>query len=370
MPDRLTIGVEEEFFVVDPVTRALVTDGWPVLDRLDEQGLVGRQASYDTEILRSIIESRTAVCQELGELRAELRGLRDGLVEAASGSGHRIVSAGTLPVADVRTQQVTPKPRYERLVEAYQEVARGSIICGCHVHVGIPDREAAVQVLNRVRPWLPVLLALSVSSPYWEGDDTGYASYRAIRWNHWPTAGIPEPRRSFAEYEQAIQSLVDTGTIFDGSQIYADVRLGLKQPTLEFRIADACATVDEAVLQAGLCRGLVRVCLDELASGRPLLDIPAALLRAARWRAARSGLDHDLIDARTAEPIPSAAMLDRFLDYLRPALKHSGDWDEVTALAERTQRDGTSAERQRGAFAQAGRLEDVVDLLIAETASG
>jgi carboxylate-amine ligase len=235
------------------------------------------------------------------------------------------------------------------------------------VHVGISDQETAVQVLNRVRPWLPGLLALSASSPFWMGTDSGYASYRTIVWGRWPSAGVPGFYHSAAEYHQVVQALIDTDTILDPAQIYWDIRLNSKHSTLEFRTADACTTVDEAVLQAGLCRALVRTGIDEARAGRPLPDVRPELLRAAKWRAARSGLEDNLIDVFDAEAVPATVLLERFLAYLRPALQDSGDWDEVTALIEQTQRRGTSAHRQRRVFAQSQRLKDVADLLVMET---
>ncbi|MGH8904582.1 MAG: carboxylate-amine ligase [Egibacteraceae bacterium] len=368
MARGLTLGVEEEFLVVDPVLRGVVTDGRPVLEPLDRQGLVGGQdGSYDQELHLSMIESRTPVCQSLDQVRAELQRLRARLVQAAAEAGRWVVSAGSLPMTDWRGQRITPKPRYQQIAQLHQQVARQQVICGCHVHVGISDRETAVQVLNRVRPWLPVLLAISASSPFWMGRDTGYASYRTILWGGWPTAGMPYPHRSAAEYRDVVQSLIDTGTIVDGGQIYWDIRLGVEHDTVEFRIADACTTVDETVLQAGLCRALVRTCMDEAARGQLLPDVRPELLQAAKWRAARFGLDDDLIDVLAAEAVPAPVLLGRFLGYLRPALEDLGDWGKIEALAEQTQRRGISAQRQRRVFAHAQRLEQVVDLLVTET---
>jgi glutamate---cysteine ligase / carboxylate-amine ligase len=366
----LTLGVEEEFVVVDPVTRAVVSDGRPVLRRLDEQGLAGDEDSgYDQELQLCMIESRTAVCHRLDEVRAQLERLRRNLARAATDTGHRIMAAGTSPAGDWRTQRITPKPRYEHIAHTQQQIAREQIVCGCHVHVGIDDNETAVQVLNRVRPWLPALLALSASSPFWMGRDSGYASYRTIVWGRWPSAGMPEHYRSVAEYRAVVQALIDTGTILDPGQIYWDTRLGNQLDTLEFRIADVCTTVDDAVLQAGLCRALVRTYLDELACGRPFAHTRPELLRAAKWRAARSGVEDGLIDIQAGETVPAVVMLDRLLHHLRPALEEAGDWDEVAALIQQVQRRGTSARRQRDAFEKTHRLEDVVDLLVGETAS-
>ena len=369
MTAPLTVGVEEEFLVVDPVTRVAVTDSQPVFDHLADQDDPRGEDLYDHELQQSMVEIHTPICHSLADVRAELRQLRANVVRASGDAGRGIVAAGTLPLADWRNQRITPTPRYEEMVKTHKQVAREQIVCGCHVHVGISDAEAAVQVLNRARLWAPVLLALSASSPFWMGADTGYASYRSVLWGRWPTAGTPDAHRSVAEYHAVVQALIGAGVILDAGQIYWDIRLGHQHDTLEFRIADVCPTIDEAVLQAGLCRALARTCLDEARSERRLPEARPELLRAARWRAARSGLDGDLVDVHAAEPVPAPVLLDRFLTYLRPTLEDTGDWDEVAALAEQTLRRGNSARRQRQTFAQSQRLQDVVDLLVAETAS-
>jgi carboxylate-amine ligase len=371
MENGLTLGVEEEFFIVDPASRNPAPDARLVLHRLGEQGAAGeRSSSHGHEFHLAIVESRTGICHNLDELRSELRRLRTGLVRAAAQIGRRIVAAGTFPLADCHRQRITPKPRYEQMMSMYQDVARETFICACHVHVGMSDRETALEVLNRVRPWLPALLALSASSPFWAGRDTGYASYRTMIWARWPSAGIPNRYESVAEYRAVAQSLVDAGAILDARQVYWDVRLGNGHDTLEFRIPDACPTIDEAVLQAGLCRALARTCLHEAACGLPVPALRPELIEAAKWRAARFGIDDNLIDVLAAEGVPARALLDRFLSYLRPALEEAGDWEEVAGLVERARRCGTSAHRQRRAFTERQSLEDVVDLLVDEASSG
>ncbi len=371
MRPSLSLGVEEEFFVVDPTTRALAPGAQVILDHLADQGLAsGRDYSYDHEFRASMIESRTPVCRSLGDVRFELERQRSILIRAALDVGRWIMAAGMAPLADWEGQRITPTPRYQQIAQHYQKVAEGLTICACHVHVGIADAESAVQVSNRVRPWLPALLALSASSPFGIGRDTGYASYRTMIWAPLPSGGMPDIYRSAAEYRNLVQALIDTGTILDSRQIYWDVRLGDGHDTLEFRIADAATTIDEAVLQAGLCRALAQTCLDEAVSGQVLPDVRPELLRAAKWRAARFGLDDNLIDVLKAESLPAPALLDRFLAYLRPALEDAGDWEEVVDLVEGTRRRGTSARRQRQAFAHTKRLQDVVDLMVNETASG
>lgn len=272
-----------------------------------------------------------------------------------------------MPLGNWRTARVTKKPRYEQIAQHYREVAQRRTACGCHVHIGIADRDIAVQVLNRVQPWLPILLALSASSPFYDGADTGYQSSRTLLWGGFPVAGMPNIFSSHKEYLAKVQILIDTGSILDPGNIYWDARLGIKYDTLEFRIADACTTVDEAILQAALCRALVLTCINEIANNRPLHAVQPELLRAATWRAARSGLDDDLIDVVAEEKVTATIMLDRLLNYLRDTLEELGDWDEIVDLADQTRQRGTSARRQHQVLARTGRLEGVVDELAVET---
>ncbi len=365
MAARLTLGVEEEFFVVDAQTRTLVDDAGPVLAAAG--GPSDGYPSYADEFRLSMIEARTSPCHTLGDLRAELGTLRHGLVRAAAGTGHRIVAAGSLPLADWRTQPVNPGARYQRVAEVFARMAYEHVICGCHVHVGIDDRDVAVEVMNRVRPWLPVLLVLSASSPFWMGEDTGFTSYRSVVWERWPMAGLPPPFASFAEYAGAVESLVEAELLADAGQAFWDVRPGTTHRTLEFRIADSCTTVDETIVQAGLCRALVQTCLGDLGEGKPPPDVRPELLRAAKWRASRFGIGDRLIDPFAGGLVPATTLVDRLLAHVRTPLEEAGDWDEVTTLVGGLQRSGSSAQRQRRAFVATDRLADVVDLLVEET---
>jgi carboxylate-amine ligase len=361
--------VEEEFFIVDPLTRNLAPDGLPDIGALvnGNSPSNGKYHGFDHEFQLATVETRTDICGNLRQVRAELRELRADLARAASDSGLSVVASGTLPPADWRTARIMRKPRYDQCLEHYREVVQRRLTCGCHVHVGIEDRELAVQVLNRVQPWLHVFLALSASSPFYEGADTGYQTYRGLLWGGFPAAGPPPFCGSYQEYADNIRLLLETGSILDTGNIYWDARLGTRYATLEFRIADSCTSLDEAVLQAGLARALVLTCIDEIRSGRTPLPCRPGLIRAAAWQAARWGLDGDLIDVTAEKRVAAPVMLDRLIEYTREALKELGDWDEVTELLERTMRRGTSARRQLGALARAGRLHDVVDELAAET---
>jgi glutamate---cysteine ligase / carboxylate-amine ligase len=320
------------------------------------------------ELYRSQVEMNTPVCATLGEVRDAVRRGRRALAEAAEGEGLRLAAAGTHPFSHWGDQTVTEKTRYRNLAQDYRQVFREQVVFGCHVHVGIQDREAAIQTMNRVRPWLPVLLALSANSPYWLGADTGYASYRTEVWNRWPMAGMPQAFASRAEYDRLVETLMATGSVREPTKLYWDVRPSARQETLEFRVADVCMGVDEAVMVAGLARALALVCHDAAARGEPDPAPRPELLRAAKWRAARHGLDADLVDAAAGRARPAAEMVRLFLDRVRPGLEAGGDLEEVTELVETTVARGTGAARQRAVFERTGSLEAVVDLVVEATA--
>jgi carboxylate-amine ligase len=208
--------------------------------------------------------------------------------------------------------------------------------------------------MNRVRAWLPTILALTANSPFWLGADTGYASYRAQVWRRWPSAGMPPVLSGRAEYDALVSDLVGAGGIRDATKVYWDVRPSTRYPTLEFRVTDACTSVDEVLMVAGLCRALARACCEAAWRGEPPVLPPATLLRAAKWQAARFGLEGQLADPGTGEVAPVPEMARRLLAYLRPALEEEGDWEEVRELLERVLTDGNGAMRQRRALARSG----------------
>ncbi len=357
-------GIEEEFHLVDPRTRATAPDAGTVLEGLSDTG--GGQ--YEKELHQAMVETGTAVCSTLAEARSELERLRAGVARAAAAAGRCVAAAGSVPLTDWSRQHITPSPRYRHMVEVYREIVGEQLVCGCHVHVGFSDRDRAVAVLNRVRPWLPVLLALSASSPFWTGRDTGYASYRTQVWGRWPSAGMPGRFASAAEYDRVVATLIDAGGILDAGMLYWDVRLSAGHETLEFRTADVCTTVDEAVLHAGLVRALASTCDREAERGAPIPPVRDEVLRAARWRAARYGVEGDLIDAVAGRAVQAGTLVEALLDYVGEALDATGDRDAVVAAARRILREGTSSTRQRRVFRATGRLEAVLDHVIAETA--
>lgn len=355
------LGVEEEFHVVDLLSRELVAQAPKVLEHLPAE-------AYSDELQRSVVESNTPVCASLSELRAELVRSRRLLVGVAEPMGLGIVAAGTVPLVDALQLSVTPNSRYEQMLDDYQLLVREQLICGAQVHVQISDRDVAVAIAQRVTPYLPVLLALSASSPFWMGEDSGYASIRSLLWQRWPTAGLSGEITSAAEHDALIADLVASETISDAGMVYFDVRPSAHLPTLELRITDACPDLDDVVMLAGLFRALVRREHDAVLAGRPMDRRPAPLLRSALWRAARSGLEGNLLNLpRSPKPMPAGAAVTQLLTDLRPYLEAVDDFDTVQDLVEHALARGSSAAEQRAAYQRRSRFSDVVDLLIRRT---
>jgi carboxylate-amine ligase len=366
--EQYTLGVEEEYQIVDPETRELRAHGAGVLKRA--QHIVDEEEGVAPELMASQVEAMTPVLSTLSEVRNELLRLRCEVSKAAGEEGDRLVSAGTHPFSRWQEQQITPGEHYERLVENHQQMAHEQLVFGFHVHVGLSDRGAAVEVMNRIRLWLAPLLALSANSPFWSGADTGYASYRSRIWGRLALSGPTTPFESRAEYDAMLEALIAAGVVGDDSSIYWDVRLNDDLETVELKVMDACSKVDEGVMLAGLARALVRTCHERAVREEPYPTIRPEFLHAANRRAARYGLRTELLDVEAGHGVPASEMIEKLLAFARPALEEGGDWEEVSSLAHETLECGNGAARQREAYARAGRLEDVVDMLIEETAQG
>ncbi|MDP9405950.1 MAG: glutamate--cysteine ligase, partial [Actinomycetota bacterium] len=289
--EPFTVGVEEEFQIVDAGTRELRPRSAPVLASARDLG-----DAVQPELTAAQVETVSPVCETLADVRRELTRLRARVMAAAVANDSRVAALGTHPVTDWLGQGVFPRERYETLAEDFQHLALEQQICGFHVHVCVRDAEAAIAVMDRVRPWLAVVLALTGNSPYWQGLDTGYASYRSVLFDRWPLTGTPPHLGSRGAYDDLVAELVAAGVVPDASKIYWELRPSARFDTVEFRTADVCLTVDEAVMVAGLARALVRTAYAELAAGVPVAQPHPELLRAARWRAARYGLQGPLID--------------------------------------------------------------------------
>ncbi len=319
--------------------------------------LAGDQAQE--ELHQSQIEHATSPCDSLDDLRSELVDLRRKFVSAAATEGSLVLASGTYPGAmGQEGRRITSGNRYEAMAEANAILAREHLICGCHIHVSVPNPERAIFVMNRIRGWLPPLLALSANSPFWEGEDTGFASYRTEVWSRWPTSGPPGHFESHEEYQRLLTQLVDAGVILDKKMAYWDVRPSEAFPTLEIRVSDVMPAVDDVIAVAGLARALVALC-----DGRP--DLPdrfrAELLRAANWQSARAGLSGSVLwpaDGSTSTAPQAVATL---LQHVAPLLAHWDELHDIQALIESILHRGNGADRQRAAFDRNHRLSDVID---------
>jgi len=356
-----TMGVEEEFHLVDQKTRRLTARAPELLGVLSD--------SYVAELQRCVVEMNSGVVDTLDGLRADLQNHRKVLVDAAAKLGMGVVAAGAVPLSVPAEMQVTQTARYRQMLADYQLLAREQLICGTQVHVGVADRDESVVVANRVSAYVPTLLALSASSPFWsDGSDTGYSSVRTLVWQRWPTTGLAAPVSSAAEYDKLVAELVASGAITDDGMVYFDVRPAVAAPTLELRVCDSCPSVDTIVLIAGLFRALVERELEGFRAGVPAVEVSPPLGRAALWRAARSGLEGDLVDIDGPVSRPAGDVVTELIRSLRPQLEAAGDWQMIVELTRQVLIAGTSAARQRRALRRRGRLTDVVDQLIAETA--
>lgn len=358
--EATTLGVEEEFQLLDPASLALTSAAPALLAVAGRPELVG-------ELPLSQVEAVTPVCGSLAEVRAQVTRLRGLAADAAVATGSRLASCGTAPLAEWRLNAASDDPKYDALKVLAGHLVAEQLIAGLHVHVGVPDAERAVAVLDRSRAWLPVLLALSASSPMWAGRDSGFASWRTVHWRRWPVSGPPPHFGSAQGYAGGVAALLATGVVARESQVYWDARRSVSFPTVEFRVADAVHTVDEAVMVAGLVRGLARAALADHDAGIGLDPLPDAALRVATWLAARHGLTGGLVDPESGLTSAAPQVVRRLLDRVRP---HLGD--EAADVEEPVARllvDGTGSDRQRAAATRGG-LRAAAELVVAETVAG
>jgi glutamate---cysteine ligase / carboxylate-amine ligase len=350
-----TIGVEEEFLLVDPGSGAPRMCNAAV-------ATAGQALEIDLqfELAQCQIETATPVCATISDLCRELHRARSSTAAAAAQVGARLLAAA-VPVVGPQPRTITDLPRYHRLADYFGSLAE-HVICGCHVHVGVPDRDIAVLVSNHLRPWMPALLALTANSPVITGRDTGYASWRHMLWTRWPSAGPPPHFRSAHHYDEVVATMLDYGSILDTAMIYWDIRLSAHQPTIEIRVSDVPATVQETVLLATLVRGLVVTAQASIARGELAPPVDPEVLRAAYWRAARYGLDGDGVDVRARQVIPASALLSRLFAHTRAALEETGDYTAVRSAIEAVDALGNGARRQKRAL-RAGAVTDVLEVV-------
>ena len=360
----ITLGVEEEFVLLDPSTGATVLAG-PDLVRM-----LGGEPGIQQELMRFQVETGTRVCTGLDDLGRELIRLRRLAAAAAASLGGRLVASGVAPYRTPGLAAVTDQPRYRELARRYAPVVAEAGTCACHVHVGVPSREAGVQVLARLRPWLAPLLAVSANSPIAGGHDTGWASWRYPIWSRWPTAVPPAAWPDAAAYDAAVRGLIGQGAALDERSIYFLARLSPRYPTIEVRVADVCLDAGTAVLLAGLTRALVATALAEARRGTPPAAAPARQVAAALAAAARHGLAGAGANPVTGQGVDTRSLLSRLLDHVYPALSDHGDTETITRLLHRLDQRGTGADRQRALFTSAASTPAFITALARATLSG
>lgn len=352
----LTLGVEEEFLLVDAHGR-LAASGPEITDAIDTDGVDDPDGQVEYELRRCQVEAATKVCTDVEEILTGLRELRDRLAAEAAERGQRLLPSGTAPLADDRQPRFTPDSRYRRMSRDFGELARASLTCACHVHVGIADQESGLRMSAHIRPWLPLLLALGANSPFHAGSDTRYASWRYEMWTRWPSAGPPPPFGSLDDYKSRVDGLLRCGAILDQGMVYWDIRLSEHQPTVEIRIADVMPTVEQAALLAVLVRALAGQAMAEHPCVQPTQDV----LRGQLWRAARDGLGGQCVDPRSGNLVPAWQLVDALVERLAPYLDSTGDRDYVTDAVARLRVTGGGAQRQRALFDRRRKLTGVVD---------
>ncbi|HET9142730.1 glutamate--cysteine ligase [Actinophytocola sp.] len=354
MTANLTVGVEEEFFLVDR-DGFLAQEAPETLAEADRDG-----ADLQSELLRCQIEAATEPRTDAAGLVADLRELRNRLAGAAAARNVRLLPTSTAVRTEPDRPIIAPDARYRRMARHLGGLVFTGLTCGCHVHVGIEDRATALRVSNHLRPWLPTLLALSGNSPFDGSGLTGYASARNLLWARWPTAGPPPYLESVDHYESIMTAMLNTEAMLDRKMVYWDIRPSEHQPTLEVRVCDTAGTAEEAALYGVLVRCLVAAALDE---DRPAPRLPHEVLRAGLWRAARDGLSGRCPDPVTGELRPVPEILRDLRDRSASGLKESGELDFVDELLDWLGKHGGGADRQRAAFDQRHRLTDVVDMV-------
>jgi carboxylate-amine ligase len=361
----LTVGVEEEFLLLDPIDGQNAPAAEKVLADLPNS-LRGRSRR---EFRPSMVEMVTDVCTGLDELGEQLLAGRRAAAAAATAAGAALVAIGATPVAE-RLRTPADDPRFRAIVRHYGPIARDPAVCGCHVHVGVPDRALAVEICTRLRGWLPVIQALAVNSPLFEGADTGYASWRSVQLQRWPGVGPWPHLRSVEDYERTVAVLVASGEMLDESMVLWYARPSASFPTVEIRVADVCSEARDAVLVAALVRGLVDTVAREASVGAAAPELSDTVLRAAHWNAARDGLGGTLLDLRSGRSRPAWDLVGDLVDGVAPALKRHGDLDVVTAGLDRIRREGTGAARQRRFLEHSGVVACLLDHLAYATVSG
>lgn len=362
---HFTLGIEEEFQTIDPQTRELRSH----MSRIVEDGQSKLQEQVKAEMHQAVVEVGTIICKNIQEAREDVINLRRYVIELADNVGLKIASSGTHPFSHWADQPITPNPRYDQIVQELQEAARSNLIFGLHVHVGIPSREVGIHLLNVARYFLPHVFALSTNSPFWEGRNTGYKSFRTKVFDKFPRTGLPEYFSSATEYDNFINLLVKTNCMDNGKKIWWDLRLHPFFDTIEFRICDVQMRVDETIALAAVMQAIVVKLYKLMQSNLSFRIYRKPLINENKWRAARYGLDGKLIDFGKEEEVPTRHLILELIDFVDDVLDELGSRQEVEYLKV-MMTQGTGADRQLRVMEETSDYKAVVDYIIGETAAG
>lgn len=362
---KFTLGIEEEYQLIHPVTRELHPHSLQML----AHGQMELQEQIKPEMHQAIVEVGTRVCQDIQEAREQITMLRRKIIETAAKEGFLVAAAGTHPFSRWADQPIFDAPRYKEVVDEMQDAARGNLIFGLHVHVGMENREIGVYMMNAVRYFLPHIFALSTNSPFWEGRNTGFKSYRSKVFDKFPRTGIPEYFEDAAAYDSFLKTLVDTGCIDNGKKIWWDIRVHPFFDTIEFRICDMPMRVDETIAIAAVIQALVAKLYVLKQQNLEFRTYRRSLIAENKWRACRYGIDGKLVDFGKREEVPTRDLILELLAFVEDVIDDLGSRKEINYIY-RILEAGTGADRQLAAFAERQDLMDVVDFLVRETQMG
>ncbi|MFN9597363.1 MAG: carboxylate-amine ligase [Bacteroidota bacterium] len=364
-PAIFTIGIEEEFQVIDPVTRDLRSH----LHQIVEGGKMVLHEQVKAEMHQSVVEVGTNVCKNVTEARKEVVYLRRMVAELAAKQGLRIAAAGTHPFSRWQEQPITDNPRYHEIVNEMQDAARSNLIFGLHVHVGIASRQQGIALMNSARYFLPHIFALSTNSPFWQGRNTGFKSYRVKVFDKFPRTGIPDHFSSAGEYDRYINLLIKTNCIDNARKVWYDLRLHPTYNTLEFRICDVPMLVDETIALTALMQALVAKLVKLMEQNLDFRQYSRALINENKWRAARYGIEGKLIDFGKEKEVSVPDLAEELLAFVDDVVDELGSRHEINYIRQ-ILKNGTGADRQLETYRKTADFKQVVDQIIEETNSG
>lgn len=360
-----TLGIEEEFQTIDPVTRNLRSH----MSKLVEDGKITLKERVKAEMHQAVVEVGTNICHNIQEAREEVTYLRKMILDLASKQDLQVAAAGTHPFADWVEQLITPDPRYDEIIDEMRDVARGNLIFGLHVHVGIESRNEGIQIMNAVRYFLPHIYALSTNSPFWCGRNTGFKSYRSKVFDKFPRTGIPDHFSSAAEYDEYVDLLIKTKCIDNGKKIWWDIRVHPFFNTIEFRMCDVPMRIDETICLAAIMQALVAKIVKLHRMNLSFRPYHRMLINENKWRAARYGIHGKLIDFGKQEEVEYKILAGELLEFIDDVVDELGSRKEVEYIYQIMEM-GTGADRQLAVFEKTGDLNAVVDYIVSETKIG